>query len=329
LVGNSSITEGSTGNYRLQLDQACEQDLTITIRLREGTAKCFEGNGSGQSYKGHLKQGVIPGLDRDFTCYDSQGRIISGDTITLTIRAGQTTSESISVRTWQETVSMGGRNVMTADTPTGEGNEDFSFEVVDGPGYQVAPQPQMPVTIVDNTPYRWHSPLTIDLNGDGVKTLSIDKGVKFDLLGNGSAQSVGWVSAKDGLLAVDSNGNGKIDNGKELFGGNVGDGFAKLASFDSNGDGLVNASDKGFSSLKIWQDSNSNGVTDRGELQALSVFGIKSLNVAHTPYAQAKELDKQGNILGERGSVTTTSGKSLDMIDVYFQVAATTDAVIG
>lgn len=37
-------------------------------------------------------------------------------------------------------------------------------------------------------------------------------------------------------------------------------------------------------------------------------------------YGQAAQLDKQGNILGERGSVNTINGKSLDMVDVYFQV---------
>jgi hypothetical protein len=321
LVGDESITEGSRGSFRLQLDRVSQTDLTFTIRINDGSAVCFDGDGSGQKTKGDLRKGVIPGLDRDFTVYDSQGQIISGDTITLTVRAGQTTSEQINVQTWQEQVSMGGKKVMTPDTPAGEGNENFSLEIVDACGCQVA-QPQMPVTIIDDTPYKWHSPLTIDLNGDGVKTLSIDRGVQFDLLNTGSKANVGWVSAKDGLLAVDSNGNGKIDNGKELFGGGVGEGFAKLDSFDTNRDGIVNAKDQGFDSLKIWQDRNSNGVTDRGELQSLSVFGIKSLNVDHIAYDQAAELDKQGNILGERGSVTTTSGKSLDMIDVYFQVGA-------
>jgi hypothetical protein len=56
------------------------------------------------------------------------------------------------------------------------------------------------------------------------------------------------------------------------------------------------------------------------------VFGIGSLNVEHIAYDKAAELDKQGNVLGERGSVNTINGKSLDMIDVYFQVG---DASIG
>jgi serine-aspartate repeat-containing protein C/D/E len=321
LVGNSSINEGSSSSYRLQLDRVATNDTTFTIRVNNGSARSYAGDGSGQKYKGDLKKSVFPQLNRDFTSYDSQGRILTGDTVTLTIKAGQTTSDSYTVQTWEEEVSMGGKKNITSSTALGEGNEDFTLEIVGAGGYQVG-RGHLSVHIVDNNPFKWHSPLAIDLNGDGIKTLSIDKGVEFDLLNTGSKNNVGWISGKDGLLAIDNNGNGQIDNGKELFGGGVGEGFAKLDSFDSNRDGVVNASDQGFSSLKIWQDKNSNGVTDRGELQALSVFGIKSLNVEHIAYDKAAELDKQGNILGERGSVNTTSGKTLDMIDVYFQVGA-------
>jgi serine-aspartate repeat-containing protein C/D/E len=319
LIGNSSINEGSSSSYRLQLDRAATSDMTFTIRVNDGSAQSYAGDGSDQKYKGDLKKSVFPQLNRDFTSYDSRGRILTGDTVTLTVKAGETTSDSYTVQTWQEEVSMGGKKNITSSTALGEGNEDFTLEIVGASGYQVG-RGHMSVHIVDNTPFKWHSPLAIDLNGDGIKTLSIDKGVEFDLLNTGSKNNVGWISGKDGLLAIDNNGNGQIDNGKELFGGGVGDGFAKLDSFDTNRDGVVDASDQGFGALKIWQDRNSNGVTDRGELQSLSVFGIESLNVEHIAYDKAAELDKKGNILGERGSVNTAGGRTLDMIDVYFQV---------
>jgi serine-aspartate repeat-containing protein C/D/E len=325
LVGNSSINEGSSSSYRLQLDQAATTDMTFTIRINDGSAESYDGDGSKQKYKGDLKKSVFPELNRDFTGYDSQGRIISGDTMTLTIKAGQTISDSYNVQTWKEEVSMGGKKAIDSSTALGEGNESFTLEIAHAEGC-VIDRGHMPITIVDNAPYKWHSPLAIDLNGDGIKTLSIDKGIEFDLFSTGTKNSVGWISRKDGLLAIDNDGNGQIDNGNELFGGGVGDGFAKLDSFDTNRDGLVDANDQGFESLKIWRDGNSNGVTDRSELQALAVFGISSLNVEHIAYDQAAQLDKRGNILGERGSVNTIDGKSLDMIDVYFQV---NDASIG
>jgi hypothetical protein len=63
------------------------------------------------------------------------------------------------------------------------------------------------------------SPLIVDLNGDGVKTISLtDTGVYFDLDKDGFAQRTAWVSPQDGLLALDRNANGRIDDIGELFG---------------------------------------------------------------------------------------------------------------
>jgi serine-aspartate repeat-containing protein C/D/E len=330
IVGSSTIDEGSSGNFALQVDTVSNVDRTFTMQVSNGTAHRLNGNGANQSYKGDAKEDgkqFSPDDTRDFTVYDSQGQMVTGDTMEITIKAGQTTSAQYSVTAWKETSSIAGVH----KNPTGaygmaEGNETFQCKIVDPCGCYVA-HPQMDVTIIDTSVNRYHSPLAIDLNGDGVKSLSIDKGVTFDILNSGSKSHVGWISGNDGLLAIDKNGNGRIDNRSELFGGGVGEGFATLASFDTNKDGIVSSKDRGFDSLKIWKDSNSNGITDAGELQSLSVFGIKSLNVAHN---NTFELDKQGNIMGERGSVNLTNGKAADMVDVYFQVgnAVTTPSSI-
>jgi serine-aspartate repeat-containing protein C/D/E len=131
--------------------------------------------------------------------------------------------------------------------------------------------------------------------------------------------STGWISNADAFLSIDKNGNGKIDSRDELFGGGVGQGFAKLESFDSNHDGLVNAQDARFGKLKVWQDKNSNGITDRNELFSLSDVGIVSLKVASR---SDFTLDAQQNVLGERSFATTNTGKTLETIDTYFQVAS-------
>jgi hypothetical protein len=322
LVGDATINEGDRGSYRLQIDRPCDMALTFTIRIENGTAiRCFE-DGSGQKYKGDLRKGVMPELNDDFTVYDSQNGMMNDGTITLTIPAGETASEAIFLQTWEEQVSMGGRKVIDASTALGEGRENLALHIVDNCGCQVIDS-CMDVVIIDDEPYKWHSPLAIDLNNDGVKSVSIDKGVTFDIMGNGTSVNVGWLSKQDGWLAVDSNDNGKIDSQRELFGGEVGEGFAKLSQYDSNGDNVVDSNDANFSDLKIWRDGNTNGVTDRGELQSLSVFGIKSLNVEHIAYQDAAELDDRGNILGERGSVNTFDGGTLSMVDLYVQVGNT------
>ena len=129
------------------------------------------------------------------------------------------------------------------------------------------------------------SPLVLDLNGDGVKTVGLNANIYFDHDNNGFAELTGWADPNDGLLVLDKNGNGKIDNGTELFGNNTflingkkaANGFEALGSFDFNDDQKINSSDAIFNQLKIWQDKNSNGKVDDNELLTLSQVNIKSL----------------------------------------------------
>ena len=128
----------------------------------------------------------------------------------------------------------------------------------------------LPLT-VSVLPTNLASPIILDLNGDGVQTLDINAtNGRFDLLNTGNAIRSGWISKEDAFLAIDSNGNGKIDDRSELFGGEVGEGFAKLASFDSNGDGSVDKNDQRFAELRLWQDRDSDHETDIGELASLA-----------------------------------------------------------
>ena len=112
------------------------------------------------------------------------------------------------------------------------------------------------------------SPLAIDLDGDGVETVSVDNGVYFDHDGNGFAEKTGWISSDDALLVRDINGNGQIDDGSELFGDQTilsngekaANGFEALADLDSNHDGVFDGDDEAFGEIKVWQDLNQNGV---------------------------------------------------------------------
>ena len=177
------------------------------------------------------------------------------------------------------------------------------------------------------------SPLILDLDGDGVETISINAGANFDHDGNGFAEATGWVGDDDGLLVFDRNGNGRIDNGSELFGNStflVGgspavNGFEALADFDSNNDGRVDAADVAFSSLRVWKDANRNGVTDAGELLTLSQAGVASIS---TTYLDTAFIDEHRNYHLQSGSFTRTNGTSGGVSDVWFQVDyADTDPV--
>jgi len=165
------------------------------------------------------------------------------------------------------------------------------------------------------------TPIAIDLNGDGIQTLSRAYSTgAFDLLGTGKAIQSGWLSGEDGFLALDRNGNGRVDNISELFGGNnKGDGYAKLGAFDSNADGAVNADDAAFADLRIWKDANGNHQTDAGELLTLAAAGVASLSLA---YQALPLMDGNGNLHLERGSAVMADGSTVDMTDVYFGIAA-------
>ena len=164
------------------------------------------------------------------------------------------------------------------------------------------------------------TPIVIDLDGNGIRTLArSDDSSGFDLFGNGNLVKSGWISGSDGFLAVDRNGNGRIDDISELFGGNAkGAGFAQLASFDSNGDGVLNDLDEAFGQLMIWRDINGNRSTDGGELMTLAQAGVASLTLAYT---ELPFVDGQGNLHLERSNATLASGASVSMTDVYFNVS--------
>ena len=170
--------------------------------------------------------------------------------------------------------------------------------------------------IIEDVGYGFTTPIVIDLNGDGVQTTSvIESSTHFDLTGDGILERTGWLSPFDGFLVHDRNRNRKIDGIEEMFGGSqAGAGYAKLKSFDENLDGVVNKLDRDFQALRIWQDENSNGQTDRGELHRLGDFGITELDLNYnTP-----SLFQNGNVLGET-STAQVNGVAHEMADVYFR----------
>jgi serine-aspartate repeat-containing protein C/D/E len=180
----------------------------------------------------------------------------------------------------------------------------------------------------DNTVDAGITPILIDLDGNGIQTVGLAQaGGSFDLFGNGSPVVSGWAGRGDGFLAIDRNGNGRIDDITELFGGTQqGAGFAQLGSFDSNGDGQVNAADAGFDQLLVWRDGNGNHATEAGELMSLAQAGIASLG---TGFQVLPAFDDQGNLHVERGSATLADGRTVDMTDVYFGVSADDAAAAG
>jgi hypothetical protein len=173
------------------------------------------------------------------------------------------------------------------------------------------------------TPRR--DPLTFDLDGDGLETVgTATSSVYFDHDADGVKTRTGWVAADDGLLVLDRNGNGTIDNGTELFGdatpmsaasggGRARDGFVALRQQDTNSDGVVNASDANWASLRIWQDTNQDGISQAAELRTLASLNISGINV--TPTSNSQVLP-DGNRIADLGTFTRSNGTTGTLGDV-------------
>lgn len=116
-------------------------------------------------------------------------------------------------------------------------------------------------------------PLVVDLGGQGPSTTGLNGARAFDLTGTGASEMTSFVSGASAFLALDANGNGRIDSGRELFGDQHGaaDGFEELRKYDLNQDGQIDARDPVFSRLKLWfGDGRLTSVSDAG-LRALSL----------------------------------------------------------
>jgi hypothetical protein len=109
------------------------------------------------------------------------------------------------------------------------------------------------------------------------------------------------------FLALDRDGNGFIDDGRELFGtatplelgGNAPNGFAALAELDEDSDGRIDAFDSGFGDLKLWTDTNHNGLSEATELLPLTATAVTAIFLE---YELTGRRDRHGNRFWLKGS---------------------------
>lgn len=166
------------------------------------------------------------------------------------------------------------------------------------------------------------SPIVIDVLGEGMRFTSLESGVAFDFNGDGKPLYMAWTdpSYHNAWLALDRNGNGKIDSVQELFGAfthpqipsedGKRSGWLALAIYDQpeyggNGDGVIDANDGVYSKLLLWIDENHDGISQPEELHHLADMGITSISLRDRVYRSYK--DEYGNIFGFESFITVTN----------------------
>jgi hypothetical protein len=143
-------------------------------------------------------------------------------------------------------------------------------------------------------------PLIVNFGGAPARLTSGK--ISFDLNSDGVPVEIPFVASGCGFLVLDDNGDGKVNDGRELFGPQTGDGFAELAKYDSDGNGWIDEGDPVFSKLRVWTPDG---------LQTLSQLGIGAIATTsgETPFAikdangsAQGEVPATGVYLSENGS---------------------------
>jgi hypothetical protein len=166
------------------------------------------------------------------------------------------------------------------------------------------------------------TPLVLDFNDAPVQFQQ--GGGEFDL-GAGPDVATDWPTAATPWLAMDRNGNGKIDDGSELFGSDTrlasgeeaANGFEALRELDSDGDGRITPADRAWPKLLVWSDRNGDRVSSPDELAPLSRFGITWIGL---DYVSEWTCNDRGDCEGQRAPfafVVRGEAREGKVIDLY------------
>lgn len=176
-------------------------------------------------------------------------------------------------------------------------------------------QSQLNVTVgtaAKPQPVQQTDPLVLDLAGNGFTTRGLDDAVRFDLTGDGRPESISAPKGDDALLALDRNGNGRIDSGKELFGDQHGasNGFAELSKYDDNRDGRIDQQDSVFEQLSLLRFD----AQGRQQQQTLAEAGVSAIHLQAQNVKQALGAYDEIAQIGRFDFADGRSGQAADLL---------------
>lgn len=188
-----------------------------------------------------------------------------------------------------------------------------------------------------NACYSTASPLSFDINGDGVQTS--DEIIDYDIDGDGIVDRIN--NSADAVLVFDKDGDGiSGEDGSECFGNNT----------DLDGDNVKDGYKDGFEALKELAKQNNliNGEDDNvldekdikyleenfgfkikldgydSEAVSLSKAGITEINLADTEETTLIDnFDGQGNqLMKQQGATFTVNGEKREYADIWHKKIA-------
>ncbi len=172
------------------------------------------------------------------------------------------------------------------------------------------------------------TPLVLVFDGARVE-FSATPGGSFDLAGDGASHATDWPTARTPWLAFDRDGNGRIDDGSELFGSmtrlatglRARHGFEALAELDSNHDGAITADDEAFARLVLWADADGDRIARDGEQPTAASEGIVRIDLAY--HTASPHCTARGNCEIERATFVyrdaTGALRTGEVVDVHLR----------
>ena len=178
--------------------------------------------------------------------------------------------------------------------------------------------------------YQTASPLSFDVNGDGVQTTN--ETVQYDIDGDGKLDTIN--NSAEWVLAFDKDGNGVAgENGSELFGNNTDldgdgvkdgykDGFEALKALALK-EGLISSTDNMLDENDIRQLQEKYGLVMTngyaGEAKSLTELGITQINLAATSDTTLeKNFDgRNNNIMRQEGATFVVNGEEREYADIW------------
>ncbi|AGS25817.1 beta strand repeat-containing protein [Rhizobium etli] len=158
-------------------------------------------------------------------------------------------------------------------------------------------------------------PIVLDLDGNGIKLTQQTSSITyFDMAGDGKQHLTAWAAAGDGVLAIDANGDGKIDQKSEID-------FTAWAAtattdmqalrdvFDTNHNGKLDAGDSCFTDFKVVV-TQADGTQ---QLKTLTDLGITSIDLISNNQATTQP---DGSAIGGTAAFTRANGSTGTAADV-------------